>query len=259
MGDWIIRETKAPEGYNVVSDVSVHVGFDWQNPGIIKCIDIPDHYEFAKKDTAGNPLAGAEFTVTSLTGEIIGVVTSDINGIVHVMGLKPGVYRIAETKAPDGYLLSEDVITVEIDETYYIRDEMKTIVNIPNHYEFMKVDNSGNPMQGVKFTLENSEGVLLGEYVSGADGVVRITDLQKGRYVIRETQTLEGYVKTEEVIVIEIDENYTLQNEMFRMINYPVIKTGTEIKKPYLWYGVGMFVIALAAGVVLVVKKRKKE
>ena len=256
-GTWIVRETKAPEGYNVIEDMEFVVDDNWTEPEPVKCIDIPNHYEFVKTDTAGNPLAGVRFALEDKAGNKLGDYVSDENGIVKVTDLKPGTYIIREIETLEGFLRTDETIEVVIDEHYIVPEEMYHLCNIPNHYEFVKIDNKGNPMPGVKFTLEDENGTLLGEYVSGEDGIVRITDLQKGKYVIREIETLEGFVKTEEAIVVEINEKYIIPEEMFRLVNYPVIKTGTALESPYLWIGVGLLVIAIAAGAVLVIKKRK--
>ena len=121
------------------------------------------------------------------------------------------------------------------------------LVNFPNHYEFVKTDNQGNPLPGVRFTLKDG------------NGIVRISDLKKGKYIIREIETLEGFVRTDETIVVEINEKYIDPDEMYHLINYPVIKTGTELTSPYLWVGVGVAGLALIAGIVLVVLKKKKS
>ena len=42
-GDWIIRETAAPEGYCRMEDIRLHVGDDWTQPEPILCVNIPDH------------------------------------------------------------------------------------------------------------------------------------------------------------------------------------------------------------------------
>ena len=348
-GDWIVRETKAPEGYNIMEDVEFHVGDDWTEPAPVTCIDIPNHYEFVKTDTSGRPLAGATFVLETKDGKEVGTFTSGSDGIVHVTDMKPGEYVIREITAPDGFNRSDEHITVVVDEHYIVPEEMYHLCNIPNHYEFVKTDtagnplagvvfaledlkgnklgnftsgedgivhvtdlapgtyiireittlegfnrtdetikvvvdehyivpeemyhlcnipnhfefvktdNQGNPMPGVKFTLEDEAGNLLGEYVSDENGIVRVTDLTPGKYVIREIETLEGFVLSDEPIVVTIDEHYIVPKEMYTLVNYPVIKTGTEISSPYLWVGVGLLALALAAGVWVFIHAKKRK
>ena len=80
----------------------------------------------------------------------------------------------------------------------------------------------------------------------------------KGKYIIREIETLEGFVRTDETIVVEINEKYVIPEEMFTLINYPEIKTGVTLTSPLLWVGIGVLAIALAGGSFLVVSRKRK-
>ena len=221
--------------------------------------NVPNHYEFVKTDTKGNPLAGARFVLEDLEGNNVGEFVSGSDGIVHVKFLEKGTYIIREIETPEGFVRTDETIKVVVDEKYIIPEEMYRLCNVPNHYEFVKTDNQGNPLPGVKFTLEDENGTILGEYVSDENGIVRITDLKKGKYIIREIETLEGFVRTDETIVVEINEKYIVPDEMYHLINYPVIKTGTELTSPYLWIGIGAAGLALIAGIVLVLLRKKKS
>ncbi|MBQ7887180.1 MAG: hypothetical protein IJ313_09840 [Clostridia bacterium] len=52
-GDWIIRETKAPEGFNRMDDLTLHVDENWKEPEPFTCVNIPNYYAFIKTDIAG--------------------------------------------------------------------------------------------------------------------------------------------------------------------------------------------------------------
>ena len=70
-----------------------------------------------KEDGKGNPLAGAEFT---MTGTNVGAggpytATSDANGIATFTGVKAGSYDITETKAPFGYRLDTTPKPIDVD------------------------------------------------------------------------------------------------------------------------------------------------
>ena len=66
-------------------------------------------------------------------------------------------------------------------------------MNIPDHYEFIKADSDGKPLAGVKFALEDGKGNILRELASDDNGIVRVSGLERGDYVIREIEALEGY------------------------------------------------------------------
>lgn len=69
-------------------------------------------------------LSGAQFTVQNKdTGKYVNAngtesdnkVTLDSAGLIEVSGIKPGAYEVTETKAPDGYDVIKNPITVKVD------------------------------------------------------------------------------------------------------------------------------------------------
>ena len=112
----------------------------------------------------------------------------------------------------------------------------------------MKTDNEGNPLPGVKFTLEDQEGNILRDLVSGEDGIVHVDDLAPGTYLIREIETLEGFTVSGEPIEVVIDEHYIVPDEIFVLVNYPDIQTGVDFEiTPWMYAGGA----AMLAGLIL--------
>ena len=79
-----------------------------------------------------------------------------------------------------------------------------------------KKDQSGNNLQGAKFSLYDSTGTtLLGTGTSNASGLVTFAlngndvKLAPGSYVVRETEAPNGYIRYTEDITITIDPTYT--------------------------------------------------
>ena len=129
-------------------------------------------------------------------------------------------------------------------------------VNIPNHYEFIKTDNSGVPLAGAKFTVEDASGRIIGTYESGEDGIVSIRDLTPGEYFIKEIETLEGYSVSGEVIRVKINEAYVVPDEMRKFVNYTTIQTGVNLAVTgVMWLGIGLMVISGAVGLI---RKRRE-
>ena len=125
------------------------------------------------------------------------------------------------------------------------------------HYEFVKTDNNGKPLAGVKFTLEDLKGNSVGTFVSGDDGIVHVTFDKPGTYIIREIETLEGFTRTDETIKVEVNEKYVVPKVMYKLVNYPKIQTGVEISNPFLWIGIGALALALVCGGIMIFKKKK--
>lgn len=131
-GDWLVRETKAPEGYNRMEDVLLHVDESWMEPDPIVLVDIPSTYMFYKSDNRRRPLAGAVFAVEDENGHVVREAVSAENGVVTIDGLTPGRYVIRETEAPEGFTVSDDTIEVVIDEKYTVLAKLKRFVNYPS-------------------------------------------------------------------------------------------------------------------------------
>ena len=213
---------------------------------------------YKKVDTSGKLLPGVEFSLINAdTGEVVEIVTSDDAGEFVFTRFTYGNWIVRETKTLEGYNVMPD-IELTVDENW-VEPEPFTLVNIPNHYEFVKTDNKGNPMSGVKFTLEDGAGNILHDLVSGEDGIVHVTDLTPGVYIIREIETLEGYTLSEETIKVVIDEKYIVPDEMFRFVNYPNIQTGAGFEMTSLmWSGVALVSVSCAAVMVYVLLNKRR-
>lgn len=116
----------------------------------------PGEIMLTKVDTLGNPLAGAEFLLEWSTdgtvwepvvytddmnaaegtctseGLVDGKLTSGEDGIVRFTGLHPNrLYRVTETKAPEGYQLMTEPIhegSIKVGDEYFVQ---LTVVNAP--------------------------------------------------------------------------------------------------------------------------------
>ena len=171
-------------------------------------------------------LAGAVFSLTDADGNAI-YRSSGANGEVNFTGLKPGTYRLIETKAPEGYtksdkmwqvnINSEGVVTItEIglnsDGTVWVGKELNLpVTNKPTGKEFIvyKKDEKNNPLPGAKFKLtkQTPEKPTV-EGKSDNNGVVRFDKpLTEGLYILEETEAPDGYKLLEKKWVVEVDAN----------------------------------------------------
>ena len=128
-GDWIIRETAAPEGYSKMEDIRFQVNDGWKEPKPILCVNIPNHYEFMKTDSSGTPLAGVKFRLEDKNGKDLGTYESDQDGLVQIKDLLPGTYFIKEIETLEGYSVSGEVIKLKLDEYYVVPEKLKQFVN----------------------------------------------------------------------------------------------------------------------------------
>ena len=92
---------------------------------------------------------------------------------------------------------------------------------------------------------------------SDKDGIVRFTGLKPGTYVIRETETLEGFTVTGEVIRVKLDAYYAVPEQMRRLVNYTTIQTGVHLAVTgIMWVGLAVMV---TSGIVGLVRRRRRR
>lgn len=266
-GTYMLVETQALPGY-LKADTEIRLTVDgtFVNPKepIATVVNERQKIRGLKVDTAGQALTGAAFSLINAdTGEIVDVAASDEKGEFYLTGFGYGDWIIRETVAPEGFNCVEDV-RIHVDEDWKAPNTL-LFTDIPNHYEFIKVDEDGCPMEGVKFALEDEDGNVLRELASGEDGVVHADDLKPGVYVIREIETQAGYRLTEETIRVVIDENYIVADELFRLVNFPEeerpedeIQTGVDVPvTPMMRFGAASVICGMAIFVLRAIKKRR--
>ena len=265
-GTYTLVETRALPGY-LKADTEIRLTVDgtFVNPKepIATVTNERQKIRGLKVDTAGQALPGAAFSLINAdTGEIVDVAESNEKGEFFLTGFGYGDWIIRETVAPEGFNRVEDVL-IHVDEDWKAPNTL-LFTDIPNYYEFVKVDEDGCPMEGVKFALEDEDGNTLRELASGEDGIVHADDLKPGVYVIREIETQAGYRLTEETIRVVIDENYIAPDELFRLVNFPEeerpkdeIQTGVDVPvTPMMLFGVASVICGMAIFVLQAIKKR---
>ena len=258
-GKYKVKELSAPDGYLLskeITEITIDDNYRNSDEPVASLMNHLKRIKYIKVDTSGKHLPGVEFSlINASTGEVVEVVTSNENGEFIFTKFDYGFWKIEETKVPEGFSKMKDItLTVGND---WVEPAPFTCVNIPNIYEFVKADNEGNAMVGVKFNLEDTEGNVLRELVSGENGLVTVDDLEPGTYVIRETETLEGFTVSGETIEVVIDENYVVADELPVFVNYPEIQTGVDFEiTPVMYAGAGIILLAV---ILFVIGSRKKK
>ncbi|MGF2716609.1 SpaA isopeptide-forming pilin-related protein, partial [Bacillus cereus] len=196
-GEYTFKETKGIEGY--VSDSTtqlVDIKKDGQTDKFtVVNKKIKGSLEIVKTDDAKKPLKGVEFTVYDAKDKEITKVVTDDKGKASVKDLPYGKYYFKETKGLEGYVYDKSNVEFEIKNLNETKSY--TVVNklIRSNIEITKVDNEGKLLEGVEFTIYDSNDKEVAKVVTDAQGKAKYDNLPYGKYYFKETKNLEGYVE----------------------------------------------------------------
>lgn len=154
------------------------------------------YIEVNKKDPSGNALSGATFVATHQTsGEQFVIGPTDSNGYAISAALPLGKYTVEETVFPSGYQASgTSKWEVELTDstpnmTLTINAENKLITGVA---KIVKETTNGGSKAGWHFTVKDSAGNLVGNYITDDSGVIAL-DLVPGTYAVTETDGAYKY------------------------------------------------------------------
>lgn len=189
---------------------------------------------FSKKSAVdSSEVIGAELEIQDSTGAVAknadGVElkwTSDGSDYV-VEGIKPGNYKMVETFAPKGFVIStsinfnvdENGVVTSSDVTVQSKNGIPLIVMIDdvNVVKVVKKDtNTNNPIGGAKLQIRDkaTNTVVVPEWTNPAEGKVISGVLVVGKtYILEETEAPKGYLKSNpvEFTVKETSEVQTVE------------------------------------------------
>ena len=207
-GNYVLKEVKAPKGYNIVNPVNVEVKADE-----VTKLDLTDKATTGKllikkiDVSTGKEVPGAKIKITCTEGLDKGksfeFVSTDKE---QEFTLKAGQYEFVETQAPKGYELNKEVGKFEITkEGQVVKCDVKDKATT-GKLLIKKVDvATGKEVPGAKIKVTCTEGLDKGksfEFVS-TDKEEEFT-LKAGQYEYVETQAPKGYELNKEVGKFEI-------------------------------------------------------
>ena len=147
--------------------------------------------DLTKQGEGGAKLSGVEFKLTDGTNEIkvlksgdayypsndtkaSSTVTTDDKGKIYIRGLKPGTYKLTETKTKDGYVLLKDPVVIKITPSTNAEEAAKGVVTAyVGTKEVTMTDDNGSATAKVPLTVVNSKGFDLP--ATGGRGIALFT------------------------------------------------------------------------------------
>lgn len=240
-GSYNIKETKAPEGYNLSSEVlkaTINEDGKTVNPDKAEINNTKIHggIEITKTDASTfAPLPGATITVYTSDGKPVGDGAqgeTKEDGTVEFNNLPYGDYYFVETNAPEGYVLNSEKHPFSIKENGVIIKGSLTNIRITGGINITKTDASTYaPVPGATIAIYTSDGKPVGNGLqgkTGEDGTLEFNNLPYGDYYFLETSAPEGYLLNTDKHPFSIKENGVIIQDTFTNAK---IKGTVEVKK----------------------------
>ena len=230
----VVTEIKAPDGYilqDTPKTIEVKAGGSYeltftnkkQSGLTIKKID----------EETRQPLKNAKFKITKSNGELVKEAETDVNGTITLNGLPDCTLVVTEIAAPTGYILQDTPKTIEIKagQSYELTFTNKKAYGL----QIRKVvKGTGEALAGAKFKVEKVSGERIGEYTSNSAGLVNISGLEDGIYVVTEIKAPDGYrIDTNpKNVIVKAGELATVEFENAKMSSVRIKKIDSATKDP---------------------------
>ena len=206
-GAYTVQETKPKNGW--VADDTIHtVYLDENKTTTIELNNLRKPDLFIKKvdSVTGSPIEGVKFQVwrgsdDTQTGEYNGLGTyyTDAEGQIHLERVDTGWYKIQELEPAPGYTIKQP----DTQEIYLAagKDHTVTFENTPKNCIIVEKYDSvtGEALAGCTFQLRylagssGTGGTVIGQKVTGKNGVAMWTGLDAGSYIVEEVDPADGY------------------------------------------------------------------
>lgn len=215
-GKYYLKEVQAPAGYVLINgfiEVDVNDSVNVVEKTIYN--EKPKEYSITiyKKDKTNNaPLADATFNVfASDKSTLIGTVTTTLpNGSATIRVPSEGTYYLKEVQAPEGYVLVDGLIPVEVNSAVNV--VAKTIYNekpkMPDKYfiTIYKKDKVNNaPLADATFEIYDTQNKLITTATTALpNGSVTVEVPSAGTYFLKEVKAPEGYVLRQDLVAVTV-------------------------------------------------------
>ena len=183
-----------------------------------------------KKDSHGNKLSGAEFTVFNSANKQVGKITTNTDGYAVLERLEYGKYTVIETAFPTGYYAGnyQTSWTVTLNENTPNATVTINAVNeqIPGSCKIVKTSEDGK-VDGISFKIE---GNGINKTVTTENGgQIKIDNLKPGIYTVTEiTEDKYEPQETRRVTVVSGQTATVTFNNTLKRGNLTVTKTSED-------------------------------
>lgn len=201
--------------------------------------------QLIKTSADGSPLAGVTFRITKIEdGSHYLDRTTNSNGEILISDLEPGVYSVRETATLEDHLLDPTEHHVELfpgqTSTIVLENDRRPSLTIHKNDA-----DTGEPVEGVVFTVKAADGSTITEVKTGTDGTATLENLLPVVYGVIEKSVPEPYLldAPSQLITLYPNRDSDIYFENHKKPSLTIEKidsiTGDPIKgaKFQVWYG----------------------
>ena len=166
-GYYVVKVIQSPDGYTPVTTettVQIQNGVNANVRLVFNAGGTLNIYALGGDEVG---LAGMQVEVTTINGTFIGTYTTDATGIVQVPGLDGGWYVVTVIKAPDGYTVTEENKSQNVEITSAGTAQVKFYFGQTYGVQIRtSVEQTGAMVPGVEYKITRLDGSIIGTYTS---------------------------------------------------------------------------------------------
>lgn len=159
------------------------------------------------------PINNTKIVLLDNNGKLIKEGITDNNGKIIFEKLYKGNYKLKEISANENYILNSNEYKINLE----YKDTKK--VEIENEHKkgnvkILKFDKDNNKLTlgGIEFELYNIQNELIGKYTTNLNGEIEISNINIGKYYLREIAAKDGYERLEDIeFEVKYDETVYLE------------------------------------------------
>lgn len=197
-GAYTIKETKTKREYNLCENKDIIVKWNETSEIIIENEKKKGQIKIIKEDKDINTirLEGVCFEILDKNNKFVEEIETNNNGEAISSRLPIGKYKLKEVDLGDNtdYLLNNEIYTIEVE------DGLMSNITVENEHKkgnlkIIKVDKDNNRivLEGIKFEVTDKDGLKY-EVKTNKEGIARIENMRIGDIKIKEIETNEKYV-----------------------------------------------------------------
>ena len=228
-GLWSFVETSAPDGFCVdPTPKSVYVDVsegDREYTVAAVNYEKPDMKIIKRDAMSGKPIAGAVFSVKSVTGSYSTSVTTGTDGSATLSAIPAGVYVVREESVPEPYIVTNTEQTVALrpgktSEVTFVDYEKPGLEIVKKNIA------NGEPIEGVTYRIEQIDGSFSTSATTDNHGRIFLDSVPVGTFKVTEINV------PNHVILCPIPQEVALKpGETSTVTFFNALKPSLEIRK----------------------------